>query len=601
MKENFFRSMTWLHKYVGLLVCWVLLLIFFAGTLSYYRDDINLWTKPELHKDVIQDYDADQVQTTLSKAQLYLNEHASDSSQWQVNFPTDSKPYLSYAWQLKSEPGQGRGRGQAPAPTEQAQQRGQGRGQAEQAQQRGQGRGQAEQAQAKAKAQGGGGGHRHFRFAEHIVQQDTVITEVRESRGGNFFYKLHFKLYYLPGMLGILVVGFCTMFMLVAIVSGVFIHRRIFKDFFSFRRNKASRAWLDAHNVSSVLALPYHLMITYTGLVTVMAFYMPWGVITALDGNTNEFRAQLQGKSEQVQPLGQKANLVSLDSLWPQIKEQVGETPIKQVVIHNPGDANSRVKVYRAIDKSITERNEPIIFDGVNGKLLSKTVVAESATLNVHDTFIALHTGRFAEPLLRLLFFISGLMGCAMITTGALLWAHKIRQKQQKQISQGQKATFGLRLGEGLNLMFIAGLPLATSVFFYANRLIPADMANRGQQEINCFFMTLLIVGIIACFKRTLTVWRALLTLTGLSLIAIPVLNALTSNSDLFSNINQAQWSLVGFDLMCVIFGLASLFAQRKVAIKQAKQMTGTHKEAQQQDVQAPVFAQQTSVTKGAE
>ncbi|MGS0682466.1 hypothetical protein ACVBIL_15040 [Shewanella sp. 125m-7] len=42
-----------------------------------------------------------------------------------------------------------------------------------------------------------------------------------------------------------------------------------------------------------------------------------------------------------------------------------------------------------------------------------------------------------------------------MITTATLLWAVKIRQNQQKQIKQGAKTSFGLRLVEGLNLTFI--------------------------------------------------------------------------------------------------------------------------------------------------
>ena len=43
-------------------------------------------------------------------------------------------------------------------------------------------------------------------------------------------------------------------------------HRRIFKDFFTFRPAKGGqRAWLDAHNVTGVLVLPFYLMITFSG------------------------------------------------------------------------------------------------------------------------------------------------------------------------------------------------------------------------------------------------------------------------------------------------------------------------------------------------
>ncbi|GIU19413.1 peptidase [Shewanella sp. c952] len=529
MKENFFRSMTWLHTWVGLLVCWVLLLIFFAGTLSYYRHDISLWTKPELHKNVIQSYDASLIEPELNKAQHYLAQHADGARDWRINFPTDRKPYLSYSWQTQPEAGQRRGQ-----------------------------------------------------FIEHLVQkgQEQLITDVRQTKGGNFFYRLHFDLHYMPAKIARWIVGFCTMFMLIALISGIVIHKRIFKDFFSFRRNKGSRSWLDAHNVSSVLALPYHLMITYTGLVTLMAMYMPWAVITAYDGDSQAFRKELRPSRVQVKPIGETADMVQLSSLLPQIQQILGDMPIRQVVINNPGDRNSRVNIYKDTGEMVTDRRTAIVFDAVDGKLLNSGVEPDSGAQNTHDTLIALHTGRFSGPALRLLFFISGIMGCAMIATGTLLWANKIRQKQQKQLKQGNKATFGLRLVEGLNLTFIAGLPLAASAFFYANRLLPLDMVNRAQWEANSFFLVLAILGVIACFKRTLSVWRAVLALSGLSLIAIPLLNALTSDSNLLNNMSQGQWSLAGFDIICSIIGLCILFARSRLAQQQKQPVKPQHNDS---------------------
>ena len=59
-----------------------------------------------------------------------------------------------------------------------------------------------------------------------------------------------------------------ALLMLVAILSGIVTHKKIFRDFFTLRRGKGQRSWLDGHNATAVLALPFHLMITYTGLVT---------------------------------------------------------------------------------------------------------------------------------------------------------------------------------------------------------------------------------------------------------------------------------------------------------------------------------------------
>src|SRR3546814_11811539 len=91
-----------------------------------------------------------------------------------------------------------------------------------------------------------------------------VCSSDLETRGGDFLYRLHYELHYMPRTVARWIVAFCTMFMLVAIISGIVTHKRIFKDFFTFRPRKGQRSWMDAHNVVAVLALPYPLMIPYT-------------------------------------------------------------------------------------------------------------------------------------------------------------------------------------------------------------------------------------------------------------------------------------------------------------------------------------------------
>ena len=49
MKDGLRQSMAWVHTWAGLLVCWLLLLVFMAGTAAYYRHEITFWMKPELH------------------------------------------------------------------------------------------------------------------------------------------------------------------------------------------------------------------------------------------------------------------------------------------------------------------------------------------------------------------------------------------------------------------------------------------------------------------------------------------------------------------------------------------------------------------------
>ncbi|MFB2667880.1 PepSY-associated TM helix domain-containing protein [Shewanella xiamenensis] len=517
MKETFFRTLSWLHTWAGLLVCWVLLLIFFAGSLSYFRHEISLWAEPELHRGTFQDYQANQLISQLDKGQHYIESHSpAETQRWLINFPTQRSPMLSFAWQLPPEKGQRRGKIE----------------------------------QHTALADGSG-----------------VITDVRDSRGGDFFYRLHFDLHYMPAITARYIVGVCTMFMLIALISGIVIHKRIFKDLFSFRQNKGARSWLDAHNVSSVIALPYHLMITYTGLITLMLIYIPWTVSTAYPEDNQAFLKELNPARQTEKASGIYAEQVRLSQLLPQVQAEWGNAPIKQVIVSYPQDKNSQVTFYQNTGKDVTDESTLLVFNGVTGELKYASPHEVSGTVATYDTMMSLHTARFAAPLLRILFFFCGLLGCAMVATGTLMWAIRLRQKQQKTIDKGEKASRGLRLVEGLNFMFILGLPLGAAAFFYANRLLPVDFATRSAWEVHSFFIALAAMGVWAFFGRSRRDWQIALVLIGTLYCALPILNALTSPSHFIDNIQSQQWALVGFDVLAVLIGVVMLFASTKLSV----------------------------------
>ena len=76
--------------------------------------------------------------------------------------------------------------------------------------------------------------------------------------------------------IGLWLVGLAGMAMMVLCVSGVIIHRKIFTDFFTFRpERKPRRLILDLHNVTGVLGLPFHFLISLSGLIIFWATYFP--------------------------------------------------------------------------------------------------------------------------------------------------------------------------------------------------------------------------------------------------------------------------------------------------------------------------------------
>ncbi|MGQ2980328.1 MAG: PepSY-associated TM helix domain-containing protein, partial [Polaromonas sp.] len=353
----------------------------------------------------------------------------------------------------------------------------------------------------------------------------------------------------------------CAMFMLVAIITGIVAHRRIFADFFTFRPKKGQRSWLDAHNATAVLALPYHLMITYTGLVTLMLMYMPFGPQLTYQGDQQAFTAEVFPASgpRDPKPSGIATPLTPMAPLIAQAQQRWGEGSIGRVTVNNPGDAMATVTLSRRADQDMSSAQPAMLFNGSSGKLLSEVGEDRGAVFSTRSVLYGLHLGRFADPLLRALFFVSGLAGCVMVATGLLLWAVKERNKYAKVVAKGGRVGWGSRLVDGLNVGAIAGLMIAIPAFFWANRLLPVGMAARGQAEIDLFFAVWAVAAITGLAWPTRRMWQLQLAIGGLLFAAIPLLNALTTATHLGVSMPAGLWAVAGFDLVCLALGATLL------------------------------------------
>ncbi|MNS90197.1 hypothetical protein D3C72_1242360 [compost metagenome] len=372
------------------------------------------------------------------------------------------------------------------------------------------------------------------------------------------------------------------MFMLVAIVSGIVTHKRIFKDFFTFRPKKGQRSWLDAHNVTAVLALPYHAMITYTGLVTLMFMYMPWGpqVAYKAHGGNDTFFAEAfpGGVRTQIKASGTKAALAPLAPMVAQATAHWDGAPVGRIVVHQPNDANAVVSLTRAEGRHLSYDQPSMQFNGTTGALIGSFGDVPKAAAETRGVLYGLHIGRFADPLLRALFFVSGLAGCLMVATGLLLWAVKERQKYAKTLKQGGRIGVGLRLVDGLNLGAIAGLPVAMAAFFWANRLLPVDVAGRNEAEIRWFFIVWGATAVLGLLRPTLRMWQAQLALGALLFALLPVLNAFTGPAPLTVSLRNGPSSVAGFDLVAIALGLGLAGATWLVERKRRKALIAPKK-----------------------
>lgn len=367
-------------------------------------------------------------------------------------------------------------------------------------------------------------GDRRDAVATHLDPVTGEPLAVREAAGGNFFFHFHYTLN-LPRHVGIWVVGLVALATLAALVSGIVVHKKLFKEFFTFRPNKGQRSWLDAHNAAGVLLMPFHLMIVYTGLIIFSLIYLPAALQALYNGDFERFYAEHiaepphhHGPSE-----APAAPLVALGPLLAEAEQRMG--PLAAVSISHPGRADALVEVSRVLGNRIAlSKGHNMVFDGVSGKLLAGPPELRPSVLTQRVMF-GLHFAQFGGYPMRWLYFVCGLVGCAMIASGLVLFTVK---RRRKYLAQGRAGAFGHRLVEGLNVAVVAGLALACSGLFWINRLLPVDLLHRAAWELRLFFMLWALTLVHGWFRPHLQAWREQLAAAALLCLGLPLLGELT-------------------------------------------------------------------------
>ncbi len=504
VKGAFRRSMGWLHTWAGLALGWLLFFVFLTGTAGYFDTEIDRWMKPELPMST----NSISQEEFIAMGLKHLEEQAAWSNTWQIILPNGRNDILKIGWRKEIEDG---GRIQR----------------------------------------------------EFINYETNQIVETRVTAGGQTLYRLHYRLHYMPAIVGFWIVGLASMFMLLALVTGIIIHIRIFKDFFTFRPKQGAKSWLDAHSVVSVIALPFHLMITYSGLLFFVFTYMSIVAIANYEvDEIKNLRSEAIPRHAPIEPAGIAAPLVNLIPLVVDAKKHFGDDEIHMITIFNPNDKSSVVSIRRQ-NTTLINRNsvDEVQYNGVTGTQLIIPPLNRSVTAQTRSIFLGLHEGYFAGIIVRWFYFISGLLGTMMIATGMLLWVEKRRFKYENK----QAPTKGYILVNRINAGVIIGLPMAIAVYFIANRLLPVEIANRGAWEINALFISLGLFIIYPFLRPLKKFWIEMLVGAAILCFAVPIINALTTDKNIIATALAQDWTLFSFDLTMLLFGGMFIFAAVRV------------------------------------
>lgn len=475
MFTNFRQAMTWLHTWMGLVLGFVLMVCFFFGSLAVFDREIDRWAIPQTRFEpqpmpsfdrmllpILQRVEPDEKDYAANMPKLH------DASKGPMT-PRLELPVDEYwAYTTHRDPVLAMGVGFAVP-------------------------------QAKNPQD-----HNHIHGDVTIdPRSGAIVPNDALKIGSRWFYPMHYRLNWAWKDVGYWIVGLASFTMLVALVTGVIMHRKIFREFFTFRPKKhTQRSALDLHNLTGVVALPFHFFFAFTGLVIFASyFYFP-----------------------------------------------VSHTLLKP--LHHVGDANSYVSIFRAGSDRVALVGEGIHFKASTGEVLRedppRTVVSE-----INEFLTGLHLQHFEHWLLRWLYVLGGLLGCVCIATGFVVFVEK--RKQQHANAGGQ----GSRVVDALAVTTVTGMLIAAVGMMVANRGLPAILAGKGDWE-KLAFWGIWVLAMLHAFVRSGPVaqarmnpaWREQCWALAVLAVAAVVLNAFTTGDHLVKTVfTDTYWPVAGVDL----------------------------------------------------
>jgi uncharacterized iron-regulated membrane protein len=500
MKPDFRRTMIWLHTYSGLLFGWVIFAIWVTGTLSYYNDEITQWMKPELGSQP-------PTQQIINASLQELTLRAPNAKQWRIILPNERSNKLNIMWSDSLE-------------------------------------------------------RRASRHSVTLNSDTLTPIELRETQGGNFFRVFHYTLH-LRGYGGRYFAGIAAMFMLVAMFSGIFTHRRFFRDFFTLRFKKTLKAMADLHAIAGVITIPFCFILSFSALAIYISLYVPWSMDHHFENGRSDIDKHISTGLSKVTP----ANLLAIpinnfdhiektvQTIWPE------KGAISGISYQYPFDKNGRIVVTRQHQFSLSNKNEQLAFNPHSGKII-EAVEPERVARMVRRILYGLHEAHFASPILRALLFFMGLASTFLIASGLIIWLNKRLEKvKQRHV--------GHTLVERLNISAIMGLIIAIAGYFYANRLVPIDTVERSAFEINIFLITWLAVTCYAVTRPIKRAWQELLLVAGAGYLLLPLLDVYMDSRWFIQAWNNQNLIYLSVELAMIITGIICLVFYRWIKGKQ--------------------------------
>ncbi|MGE6356249.1 PepSY-associated TM helix domain-containing protein [Flavobacterium sp. NPDC079362] len=502
------------HTVSGIVISVILFVIFFAGSFSFFRDEINNWERNEstaLTNEIQLDYNK-----ALNKLDKEYILHGRNIT---ISKPSNERRVAVYL----------EGTRDTLAPAKQ----------------------------------------KEGSFFYLDTKTFKTFTYEQSYSLGEFLYRLHF-LAQIPYPVGYYLSGFVALFFLFAIVTGVLLHwKKIVSNFYIFRpKEKLKTLWTDAHTALGMIGLPFQFVYAVTGaFFMIKLLIVAPAVMTLYKGDQSKLYKELEYTDPDYKFDNKKlATPFNIDQLVAKAKSNWKDFEITRVFIQNYGDANMHVLVEGEMlsNKKFTGIGKVVYRISDGKEIAKKNPITQNNYLDVvKNVLYRIHFGDYGGYALRIVSFVLGIITCFVIISGVMIWL----VARQKNNLPEKKRRFNAAVVRIYLAICLSMYPITALAFIGAKIFYPLSQSNL----FSLYFGGWLLLTLFFILKKNDAFTNKFCLLSGSILgFLIPITNGIVSGNWFWNSFMQNHIQVFFVDVFWIVLASITLYISFTLKSKKA-------------------------------
>ncbi|MFD1603446.1 PepSY-associated TM helix domain-containing protein [Flavobacterium artemisiae] len=386
---------------------------------------------------------------------------------------------------------------------------------------------------------------------------------------GELLYRLHF-LAQIPYPAGYYLSGFTALFFLFAIVTGVLLHwKKIVSNFYIFRpKEKLKTLWTDAHTALGMIGLPFQFVYAVTGAFFMIKLLIVAPAVMALyEGDDKKLYQELEyNDPDYAFEYKKLANPFNVNELVAKAKNNWKDFEITRVIVQNYGDINMHVLVEGELlsHKKFVGVGK-VVYRVSDGKeIAKKDPISQNNYLDgVKTVLYRVHFGDYGGYALKIISFVLGIITCFVIISGVMIWL----VARQKNNLPEKKRRFNAAVVRIYLAICLSMYPITALAFIGSKIFYPLSQSNL----FSLYFGGWLLLAVFFIFKKNDGFTTKFCLISGSILgFLIPITNGIVTGNWFWNSFIHNQIQIFFIDVFWIALASISLYVAYHLKPKKA-------------------------------